>query len=200
MATMRTLWQSAVVAGALFAGCGDNSSGTLSSSETQAVVQMREEEKLARDVYQAVSTFDATFSTIASSEQKHMDAIGNLLERHDIADPVAGHGAGSFSSADLQTLHDQLVAQGSQSRLEALAVGVEIEELDLRDLATSLATSEHDDVTNVFTNLSRGSRNHLRTYYGLLIDSGGSYAPKYLETSSFDSIVNSPIETGSNGF
>lgn len=200
MPTMRTLWLSAVVAGALFAGCGDNSSGPLSTSETQAVVQMRQEEKLARDVYQAVSPLDSTFSTIAASEQKHMDAIGNLLDRHEIADPVAGLGAGDFSSTEIQALHDQLVAQGNRSRLDALAVGVEIEELDLRDLATSLATSEHDDVTNVFTNLSRGSRNHLRTYYGLLIDGGGAYTPKYLERSNFESIVNSPIETGSNGW
>lgn len=189
----------ALAAGALLGGCGGDGDGNgepLSDDEAKIVVQMREEEKLARDVYRALAPHDSVFSTIADSEQNHMDAVGNLLDRHDLADPAAGRAAGSFQNQDIQALHDQLVASGNHSQKDALAVGVEIEELDLHDLDTGLGKVTGQDVRNVFGNLSRGSRNHLRAFYSRLQQAGGSYTPKHLDAASFQAIVTSPTETG----
>jgi hypothetical protein len=51
---------------------------------------MRQEEKLARDVYRTLGeTFSINqFRNIPMSEQKHTDAMELLLERYDIEDPI----------------------------------------------------------------------------------------------------------------
>ena len=180
------------------AGCDRDNTDPLNETESKAVMQLREEEKLARDVYQVLSKHDPVFSSVQASEQNHLDAVGRLISNHDLDDPIAGKDVGEFSSEEMQDLHDQLVEIGSRSLEDALMVGTEIEELDIRDLYAFTPSAEHNDVENVFGNLARGSRNHLRTFHSMLIDSGGSYAPKYLDQATFDSIVNSDLETGPN--
>ncbi|MCP4143444.1 MAG: DUF2202 domain-containing protein [Chloroflexi bacterium] len=55
--------------------------GEISQAETDGLAFMREEEKLARDVY--LTLYEQwelrPFSNIAESEQKHTDAVKNLL-------------------------------------------------------------------------------------------------------------------------
>ena len=65
---------------------------------------MREEEKLARDVY--LELYDTwgqqIFKNIAESEQSHTNAIKTLLERYDITDPVTDDSRGIFQNSVLQ--------------------------------------------------------------------------------------------------
>src|SRR6056297_3356933 len=64
---------------------------TLSAEETEGLLLMREEEKLARDVYNALyeKWNLKTFESIGlGSETTHMDAIKNLLDRYGLEDPV----------------------------------------------------------------------------------------------------------------
>ena len=140
----------------------------LTPEEAAGLTHMREEEKLARDVYQYLyQTWRLpVFNNIAASEQTHMDAIKTLLDRYQIADPAAGNAPGVFTSVDLQALYDRLVAQGSQSSAAALSVGVAIETLDISDLQTELALTTHSDIKTVYQNLLRGSQNHLRAFSG----------------------------------
>jgi hypothetical protein len=76
----------------------------LSEIEKTSLIYMREEEKLARDVY--LELYDIwgqqIFSNIASSEQSHTDAVKTLLERYDIPDPVTDDVRGVFASPVLQ--------------------------------------------------------------------------------------------------
>ena len=69
---------------------------TLTPGEIAGLTFMREEEKLARDVYLTLDdAWDLqVFANIARSEQTHMDAIGTLLTRYGIADPAAGNERG----------------------------------------------------------------------------------------------------------
>lgn len=181
-------------------GPGDPNAGlpptSLSAEEQAAVIFMREEEKLARDVYAALTFQDPSFTNIRDSEQRHFDSVGDLVTRYQLTDPAAGKAAGEFTDPRLQALHDQLVTRGATSRLEALLVGAEIEELDLRDLQVALDAVTHDDVAVTYDNLMRGSRNHLRTYYGKVVAAGGSYAPQYLTAAELEAIVTSPKERG----
>ncbi|NCB02187.1 MAG: DUF2202 domain-containing protein, partial [Spirochaetia bacterium] len=59
-------------------------------SSEEGILLMREEEKLARDVY--LTLYEKwnlrTFSNIARAEQKHMDAVAYLLSTKGIEDPV----------------------------------------------------------------------------------------------------------------
>lgn len=190
---------SALVACAADDGSSQGSSEPLSASETQSLTFTREEEKLARDVYIALESNDAAFSSIKNSEQTHMDAILTLLSRYGVPDPAAGTANGVFQNATLQKLHDELVAQGASSPLAALKVGVAIEELDIRDIEAAKASVSHGDITTTYDNLTRGSRNHLRSFYGKVKALGGSYTPQYLDASTFQAIVDSPTETGGQG-
>jgi hypothetical protein len=138
----------------------------LTDDETDWLTYMREEEKVARDVYLYLNeTWNVrTFKNIAASEQTHMDAIKVLLDRYTIPDPAAGKGRGEFTNPDLQKLYDNLVRQGSSSKVEALQVGVIIEETDIDDLTEGIATTRHNDIRTVYSNLLQGSLNHLDAF------------------------------------
>ena len=82
------------------------------------------------------------------------------------------------------------------SLIDALKVGVEIEELDMRDIAAQMVDIDNADILMVYDNLLRGSRNHLRAFMKVLTQQGGTYVPKYISQEEFDAIVNSPVETG----
>ena len=88
------------------------------------------------------------------------------------------------------------MASSRGSLVDALTVGVQIEELDIRDIAALRAETDNADLQLVYDNLQRGSRNHLRSYVKLLTQQGGSYVPQYITQAEFDAIVGSPIETG----
>jgi hypothetical protein len=108
----------------------------LSAEEEIGLTKMREEEKLARDVYQVLyEKWGAqVFGNITQSEQRHMDAIKALLDKYNLPDPVTDPSVGAFTSPEMQELYEKLVAQGEQSLVEALKVGATIEDLDLYDL------------------------------------------------------------------
>ena len=138
----------------------------LTGDETYWLTYMREEEKVARDVYLYLNKKWnlRIFKNIAASEQTHMDAIKNLLDKYRIPDPAAGKGIGEFTDPDLQKLYDDLILQGSVSKVEALKVGVIIEETDIDDLNEGIATARHNDIKTVYINLLQGSLNHLDAF------------------------------------
>jgi hypothetical protein len=126
---------------------------------------MYQEEKVARDAYTVLSEKwgSRVFSNIKKSEQRHMDAIKRLLERHNIPIPAIEDETGVFENEDLQNLYNQLMEQGLSSEEEALKVGVAIEETDIADLEERMVGAP-DEVVKVFKNLLRGSQNHLRAF------------------------------------
>jgi hypothetical protein len=172
---------------------------SLSTAEADSLAFMREEEQLAHDVYAASATRWGTpvFANISASEATHSAAVLALLERYGQADPLAGLAPGTFKSAAFQTLYNDLVAAGSVSLVEALKVGVRIEELDIRDILAQQAGIDNADILMVYDNLLRGSRNHLRAYMKVLQQQGGTYVPQYISQATFDAILSAPIETGS---
>ncbi|CAN5728867.1 DUF2202 domain-containing protein [soil metagenome] len=152
-----------------------------------------------RDVYGTLASAHPSFSNVASSEQTHMDAVATLLTRYALEDPALGKAAGELTDATLQKLHDDLVAAGARSQIAALQVGVEIEELDIVDIQRGEAKVTHADIVTTMDSLTRGSRNHLRTFYSNLEAVGGTYTPRHLDQASFDAIVTSARETGGPG-
>ncbi len=174
---------------------------TLSDEERSGLVFMREEEKLARDVYSVL--YDKwgvqIFSNIAQSEQTHTEAVRTILTKYNITDPVTDDTIGIFVNSDLQKLYTDLTAQGTISIEEALTVGAFIEDLDIADLQKQIAQTDNDDIKLVYENLMRGSRNHLRSFVSQLTNRGVTYEPKYITQSEFDTIIASPQETGSGG-
>ena len=163
----------------------------LSSTESQDLVFMREEEKVARDVYLVLYEQWGLlpFSNIAGSEQRHMDALLQLLNKYRLADPAAGLSMGEFVNPDLQALHDSLLARGLRSDVEALKVGGAIEETDILDLRDATEHSDNTDIDTVYGKLQCGSRNHLRAFarqLGLL--TGEPYQAAVMAQEDVDAI------------
>lgn len=177
-------------------------SSALSADEATSLAFMREEEKLARDVYSAMAALwgAQVFDRIGASEQAHMDAVKQLLSRYGLADPAATTPAGQFVNRSLQSLFDTLIAAGGASLIDALVVGAEIEELDIRDLRTIGTRTDNADLLQVYSNLERGSRNHLRAFAEQLLQRGVTYTPKHITQAEYDAIVGSPQEKQSFTF
>ncbi len=152
---------------------------SLTQLEEQELLYLREEEKLARDVYAALyaSSGLQIFNNISQSEQRHMNAALTLLQNYGLVDPVGSNAAGVFTNTDLQSLHDQLVAQGAASQIAALQVGVLIEETDIADLEAAISNTDKTDVIRVYNNLLKGSLNHLSAFTNNLAALGGEPNP-----------------------
>lgn len=147
-------------------GTGTIAVTPLTANEAQALQFMREEEKLARDVYdQLYKKWNLiTFQNIAASEQTHFDALGTLLTRYSISDPSQGLAAGVYSNPKLSALYNELMAKGTKSAQDALEVGILIEKTDIADLENAIKGTDKLDVKRVYTNLMSGSYSHLEAF------------------------------------
>jgi hypothetical protein len=170
----------------------------LSEAEINGLFQMREEEKLARDVY--LTLFEAwdhrVFTNIAQSEQQHMDAVKILLDKYALPDPVVDDTVGIFYDSQIQNLYNELVFAGEKSLSDALRVGATIEDLDIFDLKRLLENVDNSDVRTVYQNLMKGSRNHMRAFVSQLSAYGMAYEGEYLTPEEIDAIIDSPRERG----
>lgn len=170
----------------------------LSFEEEQGLIYMREEEKLARDVYAAFyDLWQAPFfRNISLSEQRHMNALKLLIVKYGLTDPVSDPTAGVFTDPVFQSLYNDLTAQGQISLVEALKAGAAIEELDIMDLAERIAEADNLDIQLVYQNLLKGSRNHLRAFAYHLSLNGVIWEPLYLTQEQLDDILTTPWERG----
>jgi hypothetical protein len=173
----------------------------LDYEEEQSLLFMREEEKLARDVY--LTFYEAwekpVFANIAESEQTHTDAVADKIEKYGLPDPVIDDSIGAFVNSFLLEKYYELVAKGQLSELDALMVGAFIEELDIIDLQESIEKTDEADIKELYSNLMRGSRNHLRAFVELIEEATGEdYQAQLLDQDVVDAIADSPFETGLN--
>ena len=168
---------------------------TLSQLEIDDLNFLREEEKLARDVY--LYSYDLynlqIFKNVSNSEQKHMDSVLELLNKYNLPDS-ASENIGEFNNSELQNLYNDLTQKSSISVVEALEVGNLIEDLDIKDIATNEGRTINIDLLDVYTSLKCGSRNHLRNYYAQLIFNGGLYVPTYISIDEFEAIITTSNE------
>ncbi|WP_298834938.1 DUF2202 domain-containing protein [uncultured Piscinibacter sp.] len=174
-----------------------SSVGVLSAAEIAGLKFMREEEKLAHDVYIAMFALwgHQTFANIAESETTHTEAILALLTKYGVDDPAAGKAAGVFEDPELQALYDTLVAAGSANLIEGLKVGALIEETDIEDIEERKEVTDESDILRVYDSLLCGSRNHLRAFNGALLDQGVTYVAQVISQEEWDAIAYSARET-----
>jgi len=175
------------------------STTTLTPSDEESLIFMREEEKLARDTYLALYTLwdNQVFSNIANAEQQHMERVKIFLDAYQVSDPASPN-AGVFSNAELQSLYDYLIVEGSRSLVDALKVGALIEETDIEDLLNSIEQTENLEISQLFTNLLVGSYNHLRAYVSQLNNLGVNYIPQVLSQQQVDDILTGNLQTGNS--
>ena len=172
----------------------------LTEAEVQGLLWMREEEKVAGDLYSIFyDTYNLRiFGNIARSEDTHMTAVGLLLDTFNIDDPALDE-LGKYTNADLQKVFDDLKVAGEVSLVEALNVGAYVEELDVLDLEQQLELVENDDIRLVYENLLRGSRNHLRAFTRILGQNNVAYEPTVLDDDYYQEILAGDMERGNAG-
>jgi hypothetical protein len=167
------------IASVVVALSASSPASALTPAETTSLLYLKQEEKLARDVYQSLAArWDLqVFRNIALSEQRHVDAVDALIVRFGLADTTPAE-PGRFSIPELQKLHDDLMTQAQASATAALQVGVSIEETDIADLEEALSSTSDPALRRVLANLLRGSTNHLGAFQSLLasVDATGNVA------------------------
>lgn len=139
----------------------------LTDAEIASLTFNREEERLARDLYQALSDhYDGArpFSRIVNAEQRRFDEVGVVLENYGIEDPSADAAPGVYADADLQAAYDTWYAKGIVSIEDAYQVGIELETQDIAELTESIASASAADVISTYERLKFGSERHLAAF------------------------------------
>jgi len=172
---------------------------SLSNQEIENLQFLKEEEKLARDVY--LFSYDLytqnIFKNIANSEQSHMNSVSVLIEKYNIQD-LSLDERGKFSNSELQKLYDDLTSLATKSIEDALIVGATIEDLDINDLNNFVSNSDHQDMVEMYELLNCGSRNHMRSFTNSLTNLGLDYDPQFISLDEYISIINSDKEKCNN--
>ena len=205
-------------ANALAAKKAGTTSVSLDSTEASHLTFMREEEKLARDVYLTLSALypkQRVFNQIATrSEQTHTDTMRDKLDQYNLPDPNPGandlpSSLGVFTGKEwgwyFTEKFEQLTARGKTSELEALYVGALIEELDMRDIAVcpqimidhgfsspcGLEYTDEEGLQTAYSSLISGSESHLRAFVGQIeaVIGVGNYKAQYLTQDEVDGIL-----------
>lgn len=199
---MRTLPLLLIPALALFTGCSaDDTIDTIENTQLLSAIEvsdlqfLREEEKLAHDVYTyAYEKYGLNiFNNIASSEQTHTDAVLNLMIAYGIVDSATNQ-IGTFNNAELAALYTELIAKVNTSFEDALLVGATIEDLDIFDLDEKAMNTSSAEIENLYSNLKCGSENHMRAFTNQLNNYAVSYTPTYIDAGQYEAIL-----AGSNG-
>lgn len=144
------------------------SAPTLDAATAKTLSFMREEERLARDLYTALEGKHGDgvrpFAHIKLSEQQHFEAVGTLLSRFGIEDPSVGLAAGDYRYDELDEMYKTLLGQGEASLAAAYQAGVTFETNDIAGLKKAIEESPEASVDDVLTNLLTASERHLAAF------------------------------------
>ena len=190
----------------------------LDATEVSHLTFMREEEKLARDVYLTLAGLypnQQVFSRIATrAEQTHTDTMRDKLDQFNLPDPNPDtnnlpSSLGIFTGDEWGWYFTEkfalLTAKGEVSELDALYVGALIEELDMHDIAVcpqvmidrgfsspcGLEYTDEGALQTAYSALISGSESHLRAYVGQIeaVIGVGNYKAQYLTQAEVDAIL-----------
>jgi hypothetical protein len=164
--------------------------GTLTEAEIAGLMEMREEEKLAKQVY--IFFYEKyqyrVFNNISKSENAHTSAVLHIIDGFGLTDPTPISDT-EFNNPVFTELYAQLTAKGSESLVEALKVGAFIEELDINDLQGLLETTENQSVKRVYGNLLSASKIHLKAFTNSLKWLNATYTPTVLSVEEYNDIL-----------
>jgi len=171
----------------------------LSDQEEKGIRFIREEEKVAMDYYNSMSTLLSSdeLQRVAQSEQTHFNVSALPFNKYSISDPTEGMGAGKYASQSLQAHYNELVTEGSQSLMEAYVAGAKLQEANLVTIQNQLdRVANNRDLRNIYSQLRIATRNHLRIMVRSAQANGGNYTALFLDAAEFQDIMSSGYEGG----
>ncbi|OFW58356.1 MAG: hypothetical protein A2133_01910 [Actinobacteria bacterium RBG_16_64_13] len=142
------------------------------------LILLREQVKLARDVYAAMSTRWNTpmFQHAAAVEGPHMASVKLLLDWYRVDDPVRANPPGVFSDRRLQTAYSHLIAQGTPSLEDAYKTGAAIETELITLLLDLTGDSCPRDINLIAQALLTSAQSNLASFTRLVDRQRGSLA------------------------
>lgn len=159
--------------GAALAASGDSDGDGTTTATTTATTEVLdtlefnlEEERMARDLYAELGEAHdelAPFTQIEVSEQRHHDAVSNLIEVKGGTVPDEGQ-PGEFENADIQAMYDGWLERGLVSPDAAFEVGIELEKADIEHLRSNIDEIDDADVDRVLGHLLNASEHHLAAF------------------------------------
>jgi hypothetical protein len=93
-----------------------------------------------------------------------MDQLSIVLENYGIWNPTLNRKPGVFFNKELSTLYKTLITKGKLSSVDAIEVGIIIEEKDIADLTAMEGMITQEDIQFVVNYLKAGSMNHLAAF------------------------------------
>lgn len=175
----------------------------LAAADEKTALYMIEEEKMARDVYDAFEAkWGATiFNHISEAEGRHYERMLALARSIGVKvpDAIEKNDAGRFMNEELQAMYDAFITSGNQSLAAALQVGGVLEETNYRDLSAGIEATGNEEVRATFTQLLNASANHLRAFNRNLATEGVSYRPTVLPQEDFDAVIAGTAQVKGQG-
>lgn len=164
---------------------------SLTVTEIEGLMYLREEEKMAHDLYRAYFQDNNLhiFKKISLAERKHMKATRRLINFYGLTDPAI-QTAGQFSDTTIQAMYDALLADGLSSPEAALGSAAFVEESDILDLINELSSTSNINLTFVYSKLLNGSKRHLKGLVHILDNYGVVYQPQLLDSTLYYDIIN----------
>jgi len=161
----------------------------LGTAAQAALLFQIDEERMAGELYTAFGAKWGLppFAHIPLAETRHEAVLRQLATRAGLTVPTAV--AGRFDSAEVQQRHDALLALGHESADSALRVGAYVEEVDIADLNTLLATTDNVALKDAATALKSASGHHLNAFVGLLAARGITYVPQVLKADEYQAML-----------
>lgn len=169
----------------------------LSADEIEFLFAIREDEKVARDLYAVFAALypaSPQIAKIKTAEDSHIACIEAVLDYYEISYPAMTP-AGVFKDAERQALYDELAGQGT-TLLEAYAAMAALEEESVWAYKSVQNEIANENISLVITNMIKASSNHLKTVVRQLMTLGGTYTPAYLSDEEYDAIINSSFQNG----
>ena len=99
-------------------------SDALTENDKAGLIKLREEEKLAFEVYSFLDEMwdHHVFNNIKQSEARHGELLKGLLDQFSIKDPYIAT-KGQYANTQMQKLYQDLTTKGSKSLITASTIG-----------------------------------------------------------------------------
>jgi hypothetical protein len=167
---------------------------TLTAEESEDMVFLYQEEKMAKDVYLTLREIynRPIFVNISNAETHHMQMLRDLADVNGVVfdKKLNRDVVGLFQDEKIQKMYDILIKEGEKSYVDALKVGAKVEEFDIRDINNSIAATSNASLHETYVLLRQASENHLRAFVQNLENQNITYKPLILDADIYNAIIS----------
>jgi hypothetical protein len=163
----------------------------LTANEKEGLLQLAGQEKFARDVLLGLGKKrkKILLGKIAQRHKEHLEALGLLFFRYEIANPLAESLPGDFQNPDEEERFITTLRQGSTHGAAALSTAMELEEILVHDYREVAAATDNPYFQIIFERCLKRIYQHMHWLANQMTQTKLDYKPKILSPEDFAAIV-----------